>query len=159
MTTSKRVLAYLHLFGPSSLNDIALSLRRPPFLQSRIIALAEDGLIGVEDGRWHITEQGEEFLSRFVGTERIKAWSKAFKTQIDQVGIDRETFLSMIRFAIEAGKKGIPEDEIVATLEVLGSRELREGLEEALKEMKKGKTIRFKNAEEAIAWLHSKGAP
>lgn len=61
----------------------------------------------------------------------------------------------MVRFVMKATREGVPEEEIWATLEVMSSRELQADIAESLKEIDKGKVMRFRSAKEALEWLRS----
>jgi len=69
--------------------------------------------------------------------------------------LDRDKFEEMIRFVIDAMRKGVPEKEVWATLEVMSSKELQSDIESAKGELLKGEVKRFKNMDDASAWLHS----
>ncbi|KPV65109.1 MAG: hypothetical protein AOA65_0488 [Candidatus Bathyarchaeota archaeon BA1] len=56
---------------------------------------------------------------------------------------------------MKATREGVPEEEIWATLEVMSSRELQADIAESLKEIDKGKVMRFRSAKEALEWLRS----
>jgi len=69
--------------------------------------------------------------------------------------IEKKKFDEMVRFVMQAMKKGIPEDEIWATLEVMSNKELQADIAEGLKEIREGKVMRFRSAKEALKWLKS----
>jgi len=69
--------------------------------------------------------------------------------------LERDKFEEMIRFVIDAMRKGVPEKEVWATLEVMSSKELQRDIESAKGELLKGEVKRFKNIDDASAWLHS----
>jgi hypothetical protein len=69
--------------------------------------------------------------------------------------LERDKFEEMIRFVIDAVRKGVPEKEVWATLEVMSSKELQSDIESAKGELLKGDVKRFKNIDDASAWLHS----
>ena len=69
--------------------------------------------------------------------------------------LDKARFEEMIRFVIDAMRKGIPENEVWATLEVMSSQDLQQDIESAKRELLRGELRRFKNKEEALEWLHS----
>jgi hypothetical protein len=69
--------------------------------------------------------------------------------------LERDKFEEMIRFVIDAMRKGVPEEEVWETLEVMSSKELQSDIESAKGELLKGEVKRFKNIEDASAWLHS----
>ncbi len=69
--------------------------------------------------------------------------------------LERDKFEQMIRFVIDAMRKGVPEKEVWATLEVMSSKELQSDIESAKGELLKGDVKRFKNIDDASAWLHS----
>ena len=69
--------------------------------------------------------------------------------------LERDKFEEMIRFVIDAMRKGVPEKEVWATLEVMSSKELQRDIESAKGELLKGEVKRFKNIDDAFAWLHS----
>ena len=64
--------------------------------------------------------------------------------------IEKKTFDEMVRFIMKAMKKGIPEEEIWATLEVMSSKELQADIAESLREIGEGKVMKFRNAKEAL---------
>lgn len=64
-------------------------------------------------------------------------------------------FEEMIRFVIGAVRKGVPENEVWATLEVMSSEDLQQDIESAKRELLRGKLRRFRNKEDALEWLHS----
>ena len=69
--------------------------------------------------------------------------------------LDRSKFEEMIHFVIDAMRKGVPESEVWATLEVMSSKELQRDIESAKGELLRGEVKRFKSKDEAFAWLHS----
>lgn len=69
--------------------------------------------------------------------------------------LDKATFEEMIRFVIDAMRKGTPENEVWATLEIMSSQDLQQDIESAKRELLRGELRRFKNKEEALEWLHS----
>jgi len=62
---------------------------------------------------------------------------------------------NIVEFIIEAVKKGIPEDEIRETVDIMADKEIQRELKEAEKELREGRAKHFKTTEEAIAWLKS----
>ena len=70
--------------------------------------------------------------------------------------LDKARFEEMIRFVIDAMRKGIPENEVWATLEVMSSQDLQRDIESAKRELVRGELRRFKNKDEALDWLHSR---
>jgi hypothetical protein len=69
--------------------------------------------------------------------------------------LERDKFEEMIRFVIDAMRKGVPEREVWATPEVMSSKELQRDIESAKGELLKGEVKRFKSKDDAFAWLHS----
>lgn len=69
--------------------------------------------------------------------------------------LDRNKFEEMIHFVIDSMRKGVPEEEVWATLEVMSSKELQRDIESAKGELLRGEVKRFKSKDEAFAWLHS----
>ena len=74
---------------------------------------------------------------------------------VEALLIEKKTFDEMVRFVIKAMKDRVPEDEIWATLEVMSSKELQADIEKSLKEINKGKIMRFRTTKEALKWLKS----
>ncbi len=69
--------------------------------------------------------------------------------------LDRDKFEEMIHFVIDSMRKGVPEKEVWATLEVMSSKELQRDIGSAKGELLRGEVKRFKSKDEAFAWLHS----
>ena len=84
-------------------------------------------------------------------------WRQVYLNSIrmETLLLDRDKFEEMIRFVIDAMRKGVPEKEVWATLEVMSSKELQSDIESAKGELLKGEVKRFKNMDDASAWLHS----
>lgn len=72
-----------------------------------------------------------------------------------RVVLDRDRFDDIFRFVIKAVKEKIPEDEIWATIEIMSSEELESSIRESEREIREGRTRRFRTAKEAINWIQS----
>ena len=72
-----------------------------------------------------------------------------------QVILDRSRFEDIFKFVIKAVRKGIPEDEIWATVEIMSSGELESSIRESERDIREGRARRFRTAKEAIDWLRS----
>jgi hypothetical protein len=63
-----------------------------------------------------------------------------------RVILDRERFEDIFKFVMKAVREGIPEDEIWATVEVMSSVELESSIRESEREIREGRSRRFRTA-------------
>lgn len=69
--------------------------------------------------------------------------------------IDWKTLRELVEVVTQAARKGLSNEDIWANVEVILSPHLKEGIEQGLKDVKEGRTKRFKDAREMLTDLRS----
>lgn len=73
----------------------------------------------------------------------------------EQIITDRKKMKEILEFMEEAVKEGLSKEEIMSQIDLMLDKEAQKRIKQSEKEIKQGKTKRFKSAKEAISWLHS----
>jgi hypothetical protein len=81
--------------------------------------------------------------------------SSTTMAKAEQIITDRKKMKKILEFMEEAVKEGLSKKEIMSQIDLMLDKGAQKRIKKSEKEIKEGKTKRFKSAKEAIAWLHS----
>lgn len=77
------------------------------------------------------------------------------QAELKEVTLDLKTLRELVGAITQAARKGLSDEDIWANVEVALSPQLKKGIERSLKDIKEGRSKRFKSAEEMISELNS----